>query len=248
MRELWFALGLMGLSVGLWLGWPRLKQGDTPPSRWVAVPWIKRMAIFLYFVGIPYLALVSGILTPRLLGLKGLDYFALIDWYSQPLGVQFQQAITLTLLEWLLDSQATILAGSAALLTLVGIQRNLFRYQIEIALPQESTLFTLYYAVHWAFYRAIFWLITDDLYLAAVLGVGLVMLEGALFIQIERRWAAQRRQFWVSSIILILTAAVFYYSPNLWLLLPVHRLLAMLANKKWGTSAQPDLPNLTTPS
>lgn len=228
-------IGLAILSLALMLGWHRFErnQANNQFRQLVAVPWARGAAIFFYFVGIPYLALILGILPPRLLGLKGLEYFVLIDWNGDFLAAQIQQASTLMLLEWLLDSSATILAGLAAILFLIAIRISLTYHGIALTLNRETTLFTIYYGLHWAFYRAIFWSLTDDLYLGVVLGLGFVLLEWSLTSWLQGQWLAYKEQFLINTIILILTSTIFFYSPNLWLLWPIHLLLVAIINGRW---------------
>ena len=241
----WLTLGLGLLSLALGLGWRRLEQNQTDNRIWqlIAVPGFKGAAIFFYYVGIPYLALILGILTPRMLGLKGLEYFALVDWNSHSLTVETQQATTLMLVEWLLDSSAAILAGSAALLILIAIHISLIRNEVELKLLGESKLYTIYYGLHWAFYRAIFWSVTDDLYLGVVFGLGFVMVEWILTSWLQRQWSEQRQQFLINSIILILTSTIFFYSPNLWLLWPIHLMLVAVTNRRWGVMTMAQMPD-----
>jgi hypothetical protein len=230
----WAALGFMALSLGLFVGRYLLKQEKYKYQfeKLTATPGVKSVAVFIYFVGLPYLALILGILTPRLLGLTGLEHFTLINWDSPALAVQLQQATTLLLVTWLLDSSTALLAGLAALLVMRGVWLTLAHRGVALPRVQGSALWILYDALHWAFYRAIFWFMTDSLYLGVVLGAGVVVLEWLLVYWPHRRQTTYQQQFMVNTIILLLTATNFYYSPNLWLLLPVHWLLVMIVNGK----------------
>jgi len=234
-NDQYLAIGLAILSLALRLGWHRIEreQANSQFGQVVAVSWYKGAAIFFYFVGIPYFALISGILTPRLLGLKGVEYFALVDWNSDFLVAQFQQASTLMLLESLLDSSVTILAGLAALSMLIALRISLIHNGVALTSHRESALYTIYYSLHWAFYRAIFWSITGDLYLGVILGLGFVMLEWTLASWLQRQWRERKEQLLINSIILILPSTIFFYSPNLWLLWPIHLLLVAIVNGRW---------------
>ena len=228
-------IGLAILSLSIIVGWYSFerKQVNNQFEQWAAVPLTQGTAIFLYFVGIPYLALILGILTPRLLGLKGLEHFVLVDWNGNFLIAQLQQATTLMLVEWLLDSSATILAGLAAVLILIVIRINLTHNGIGPTPYRESALYTIYYGLHWAFYRAVFWSITDDLYLGVILGLAFVLLEWSLVAWVRRRWLEQKQQFLANTLVLILTSTIFFYSPNLWLLWPVHLLMVAILTGRW---------------
>lgn len=225
-----WAGGLILFSLLLSVGWVWLKNKRVNDHPWqVEEQWLGRTAQFFYFVGVPYLGIVLGIVPARLLGLKGLEYFVLVDLAGVPFQravAEIQYAFVLMLLEWLVDSRATIIAGLMALVLLGGIQLGLTRWAIGVETGSHlSILRIIYDGLHWAFYRAIFWLITDDLYLGVMLGASLVILEWILVAWLQKS-KQTRPQLLMNIIILILTAAVFFYSPNLWLLWPVH--LAMV--------------------
>jgi hypothetical protein len=76
-------------------------------------------------------------------------------------------------------------------------------------------------------------LVTGDLYLGVVLGAILVLLEWGLIDYLKKQQPLQNPQFLTDTILLILTATVFYYSPNWWLLLPVHLAMVAIVNKTW---------------
>lgn len=167
------------------------------------------LARFFYFVGLPYLALLTGLLRAEWMGLVGLEHFT----YAADL----RYALFLMLLDWGRAAPLTLLGGGAACLLLAVIRREV---DLRPALPATG-LDTLYHSLHWAFYRAIFWALTGSLYLGVVLGVGPVLLE----------WGMCRRsapQILSDSLILVLTAAIFFYSPNLWLLWPVHIIMVRI--------------------
>lgn len=231
----WWAIGVALLSLLLLLGWFWQKKQQPDDARWEELErqWPGHLAHFLYFVGLPYAAIVFGVLTPRLLGLKGLENFVLIDFRDTALFVgQVQYAVTLMLLEWLIDSASTIVAGMVALVILTGILFGLTRFGFMFANSFRVTVWdTVYHSFHWAFYRAVFWLLTGDLYLGVILGVSFVMLEWFLVAWLDQTWQTQSQQLWLNSIVLILTGAVFFYSPNLWLLWPVHLAMVMLIKR-----------------
>jgi hypothetical protein len=229
--------GLAFVSLALPTGWYWLKKGQPKTQFWQELEqrWLGRTAEFFYFVGLPYLALLSGLLTPRLLGLKGLEHFALIstsDLSLASLLAGVQKAITLMLVEWLVDSGVMITTGLVALLVLGGITLGLARYGIRVGTFQNSVVETIYYCLHWAFYRAIFWSMTGDLYLGVVLGAGLVILEWGLITWLQKGQPAQQSPFLMDGIILILTSAIFFYRPNLWLLWPIHLAMVLLVKNR----------------
>lgn len=224
------------ISVAIVSGWHYLAENQAGDQLWqnISEQWRGRLAQFFYFVGIPYLALVFGILTPQLLGLKGLEYFNLINWSSNATGVQIQQAVTLMLLEWLLDFNMILLAGSVALLVFAFVWVRLSKQGVIVRTTRWPVAIVVYYAVHWTFYRAVFWAVTGTLYSGVVLGGGLVLLEWTLVSVFKKQHPLQNQELLINAIILVLTSTIFFYSPNFWLLLPIHWLMAVIVNPEWG--------------
>ena len=234
------ALGAVTVSVALMIGWHYWAQKWTADQRRqnISEHWRSRLAQFFYFVGIPYLALVFGILTPQQLGLKGLEYFNLINWSGETVGPQIQQAVTLMLLEWLLDFNMILLAGSMALLLFIVVWLNLVKQDVIYSVTRQPMLSAVYWAAHWAFYRAVFWAVTGNLYLGIILGSGLVLLEWVLIEVLQNQRLAQNQKLLMNAIILVLTSAIFFYSQNLWLLLPIHLGMVAIVNSKWTMGYQ----------
>ena len=243
MNDTNFAFGLAFLSMALLVGWFALKQKKTGDLTWQKFfeQWPGHIAQFFYFVGIPYLAIIMGQITPGLLGLKGVEHIALINWNSQFVAVQLQQATALVLLEWLFDLPAAVVVGCIAIIILASIWGVMLRYPLHVTPPGGSVLIAIYYGLHWAFYRAIFWLITGDLYLGTVLGAAWVILEWMLCHLVQKQQPARQQEFLINVIILTLTATVFYYSPNLWLLFPVQLALMAIVTQKARVSSDKNL-------
>ncbi len=234
MSERGWAIALALFSLALPLGWSWFKHRSAHRETWLKVEeqWLGATARFFYFVGLPYLALISGILTARLLGLKGLEHFVfagLSEDFSIPVFLaELQKAMTMLLLECLIDGGAMIQAGLMTLLILAGLRLSLTRVGLELATDfHQPVLSTIYDGLHWAFYRAIFWQLSGDLYLGVVWGIACVLLEWGLIAWAQKRWPTQQRSLLLRTMLLILTATLFFYSPNLWLLWLVH--LAMVA-------------------
>lgn len=227
----WLAAGLLLISTALVVGWTWLKENrEYNYSRIIEIEtgWPGRLARFFYFVGLPYLAVITGLITTRSLGLKGLEYLSLIEG-GAGLTAQVQYSVVLILLEWWLDSWAGLGLGIAALVVLAGIRLSLVRAGVEwTAGSFPGILAIIYQGLHWAFYRAVFWTMTGDLYLGVILGTGWVIVEWFLVGSLEKTWSGRPQPILVNMMILILIAAIFFYSPNLWLLWPVHLAMAAL--------------------
>lgn len=209
-------LAFLVVSLAFPVGWSQLKPTQSDQSGGLYP--LTGIVRFLYFAGIPYVAVLLGLLTLEQLGLTGLTYFNLIDWQAN-LFLELQQAVTLLVLNWLLDSGLAIVAGGSALLVLLAFRWGLVRAGVRWPPRDPSLVDIIYLAVHWAFYRAIFWAGTGDLYLGVVLGSAAVILEWVLLTRIRNQTLLSQPML-LDTVILILTAAAFFYSPNLWLLLP----------------------------
>lgn len=207
---------------------------------------------FSYYIGFPYIALLLGALPARYLGLVGLEQLQNAAELSAASGAveQMRIAIALLLRAWLphLGQWTGLTILMAGLLTASWL---LYRYarrstQTDLSPPNMSSdvgditaLTTVVYAaVHWSFYRAGIWWLSDDLYLGVVGGVTLVLVECSLCAWLaggpSRRLISEHTL--VNASLLITTAAIFYYVPNLWLLIPTHWLLARLCRRLMATS------------
>ena len=222
-------IGVLLLSTVLRIVGQRLWRTKIHPDSGRNFPeqWPAGLVRFFYFVGLPYVVVISGMLSSRLLGLGGLEYFIFVTWAPDLWLIQLQQALMLMLLSWLLDSRSLVPLGLAALLSLTFLKSGLVRQQIDCCIARSSSLDTVYEGVHWAFYRAIFWSITDNLYLGVVLGTVYIAFEGVVGHKMWQQQPSQQQSFLMNMIILILIALLFFYVPNLWLLLPIH--VAMIA-------------------
>ncbi len=232
------------LSLGFYIGGAYLKATKIDDLVWQNIfeQWPERLAQFFYFVGLPYLILILGGFTLNHIGLQGLEFFNLIDWGGDALSVQLQQALTLMLLTWLLDIKITILMSLLCLAFLSGVWLTLRSQGLSGPTIYEPSWFTILYAGHWAFYRALFWAATDDLYLGTVLGCALVMVEWILGFIGSKQGPIQnyfeQQQFFSRAMILVLTSTIFFYTANLWLLIPIQLLMVAIINKRWGTKQQ----------
>lgn len=227
------ALAIVSLALPVGWSWFRYSSAWQESRSKVEEQWPGATARFFYFAGLPYLALTSGLLTARFLGLKGLEHFVFAGLSSgfslASFLADFQKAISLLLLECLIDSGAMIQAGFLALLVVVGLRLSLTRQGLPLAAGfQPSVLSTLYDSLHWAFYRAIFWQLNGDLYLGLVWGVAWVLLEWTLITWVQKNRSPQQSSLPWRAIFLILTATLFFYSPNLWLLGLVHLALVVV--------------------
>jgi len=222
--------------------------------RFLSEGWAASILRLAYYIGLPYAALVLGVAPGRYLGLvgqsrwqtgeaflsssgSGLNIWGLVSW--------LRDYLSLVLLSWLPDlgrllGLAALLVG---LLSFVWLGYGYFRRRVLAEglkgwqggkLPPKnlSPVQVFYQAVHWSFYRSAIWLLTDDPYLGMLGGFVLVGGEWLL----ASGWPGARHPLgWeerlLDASVLIATFVIFFFVPNLWLLLPVHWLLAMASRR-----------------
>ena len=229
------------LSIVLWMVAAQLaRRQDIPLARRLSTGWAASILRFVYYVGLPYTALVLGVLPGRYLGLIGLDRLQIgtsggaeASPNAWRLLAQFRDAASLAVLDWLPGVGALLSLGAVMLLLLSvawlgysharrGLSPSLGGTGAPSPLP--SMVQVGYQAIHWSFYRGVAWLWTDDLYLAVVGGILLVGVEWLL--DPGRMDGAQHEELLIDASLLIATSVIFLFVPNLWLLVPVHWLLA----------------------
>jgi hypothetical protein len=194
--------------------------------------WGGSIADFFYFVGLPYFAIVFGLLSAQKLGLKGLEYFSLMRLSPPVSAVSFLsevwRATTLMALAWLPDLSWFIFPGLLVLLIWSGTLTSLAHAE-AVKLPAKLTgRDFLYYGLHWAFYWGIFWLLTGDPFFGVLLGTGLAAAE----LKVEQIFLpGQNGRLIVTMLTLILMAMTFYYSANLWLVWLMQIIMIWLAQR-----------------
>lgn len=214
-------LALVSLALPVAWAWWQKRQDEAGINE----QWLFSTARFIYGIGLPYLALIAGLLPPRFLGLKGMETITALDLN----GASLQKVGSLLLLECLADGGIVIRLGLAALLLALGLRWGLARLGLKPLAGRLSVLEILYDGLHWAFYYAIFWALTGDLYLGVIGGMLWSLVEGALVAWVQRDDPTYRLS---KAVILILTATIFFYAPNLWLLWPVHGGLAFIGTRR----------------
>jgi len=213
--ELWLWLAASFLLYGLsaQLAWRYRQAGLGRISPWVArvsksrfTPQLWGLLRFLYYVGIPYGALIRGVALPRLMGFTGFNWF-------QSLGL------------------GAAIGVGAFLLILLGwwfYIRSLTASPLRLPSPPPSpspwtmAWDALCLQTHWAFYRSAPMLL--DEYWGIFLGFLLVSLEWWMNPAIRRGLARAEEaepilRRWAIG---IATTVVFYYTRNTWLLFPLH--------------------------
>jgi len=178
---------------------------------------------FLYFLGVPYLALggwprrpLQGLLSLQDLGFVGLS----LDWpvtrWLGAVGLGLSTAVGALSILFLAWNSAR--RGSAG-------QGWRFPEKPWWALLVDG----LYLEVHWAFYRSALAILLGDLYVGMFLGLALVYIEWSASPFWRRSWRsgpAAVRQWWYAALALV-SALVFLFTRNLWVCLGVHWLMTL---------------------
>lgn len=204
-------------TVLLWLIKPKISW-RSPYSRWLL-----QVGRFVFYVGIPYLALggwprqpFQGLLLPDDMGLVGMGE----RW---------------TVVRWLESAGTGVGLGLATLLILAlgwasaSWRGNGSRLQFRPRPWWLLLLDVIYLEVHWAFYRGAFAVLIGDVYAGAVTGLGLAYLEWSLNPFWRRGWrlGSQAAEQWLRAALALAMALLFLLTRNLWICLGIHFLLEL---------------------
>jgi hypothetical protein len=182
---------------------------------------LRQVLRFLFYLGIPYLALggwprhpFEGYLTLDDLGLVGLN----ANWPAT---------------RWLSAAGTTVGLGLIALLTLALAWANASRTNNSLWLrfprrPWWAILAdTIYLQAHWAFYRSALAVTMENWVPAILFGLALVYLEWSLNPFWRRAWhsSARAATTWLRAALALVVAFVFLLTRNLWACVAIHLLL-----------------------
>jgi hypothetical protein len=198
---------------------------------------------FVYYIGLPYAAPYMGLV--GLGHVPGSEQLSGQSWMLSRL-----QATTSLVAGELLPGLDTMVSLTLLLAALLGVAWHIygrFKYQVVSSITTDSlypasdidTRFgrVIYQAVHWSFYRSAIWVLGGNLYLAVVGGMLLVgaewMLTAGWLENISYAPRAEGPLF--DATLLIATSVIFFFVPNLWLLIPAHWLLAKTGH--WAISS-----------
>jgi hypothetical protein len=252
----WQLIAYVFVSIILWMVAAQLTRRRTGISwmRSLGKGWVASILRFVYYVGIPYAALILGVVPGRYLGLVGPDW---LQAGTSPLSgfeaapniwhflAQVRDFVSLAVLNWLphVGTVAGLAVVMFLLLSVTWLAYGYFRYAATsgpiprlLSLPggkTPSVVHIVYQAIHWSFYRSAVWLLTGDLYLGVVGGILLVGAEWML----DPGWTDGARhelsgdELLVDASVLIATSVIFFFVPNLWLVMPVHWLLAVASRR-----------------
>ncbi len=266
-EEAWLWLGGSWLIAVLWtnLAWLFSPWADAekPPGpstslpetivfrvvNWPSAPTLFQALRFIYFVGLPFAALLWGrdAVVARHLGLKSLIL------PSEPARA-LEGSLSTNWSSWINDLgwAAVVGLGSLALLLLAGLTyhralRDLTRQDPDVKTPGWHTLReTVYEEIHWAFYRNAP-IAMLGAYEGTWVGLALVGLEAGLnpmwrdALRIPGRAWSRLSQ----GALAVVSAVVFLRTQNLWLALLLHWSIAATLEAAYGGNLP--MPSSTTP-
>jgi hypothetical protein len=202
-------------------------------------PWLVEALRLIYYLGLPYLALLGGFASPRLFGLTA------IDW-PRSLAVG-----------------ALLAAGAFVLLVLIGwyyaratrnfalCDRSFATFRTgpfaaplgDLARPLGwvfSLRDAIYLEAHWTFYRAGPMLILGD-YGGVFVGLAIALVEGYLDPTVRRHLSkpgSAEQPLFVASLAVAMTV-VFFFTRNLWLCIALHAAMQFGLLRLWAAFVRP---------
>ncbi len=226
---LWIATSVLLSTLVNGLAWRRRPAaGGIPcPIQWL-LSVLREAGRFLYFVGLPYVALLSGLIPATQVGLVNREWLRDLT-LSLPLGLG--AFLVLLLLRALTLWREKTAPGG----TLTGESSPSLWLTLR-----EST----YQEIHWAFYRSAPLLAVDDRTQGIALGLGIVALEAWLNPSWRERWhhphlAATALR---TAGLAVIMAVIFGITGNLWITLGLH--VAVESASAWAWSRVGSVPAL----
>ena len=196
----------------------------------------------VWLVGPGYVALLMGLLSPRVMGLSQIDLGT-----SLGLGALFA-------------------VFSLGVLLAAGLTYRRLRHTHSLSSPYPSPGVAAVVSVrlalesgalqwHWAFYRSAIIAaaagmgVSNPFYWGAWLAVGWICLEGALnpFLWRDLRSAGRAERRMLRGVLLIVTTVVYLLSRNFWLAWALHALTTMLLEPRLSSAAPPEVENKKGP-
>lgn len=210
----WLAGSILAYVLAANLAWLLRSRAF---QRWPHWPWVVQAARFLFFLGVPYLAL-GGWPRPALSGLLSLDDLGLVGF-----GLAWPAT------DWLGAAGRGLVLGAAGFLILlvawIAAKRLSVGAYLRLDRPLWATVIDgLVLQVHWAFYRAALSVVLADVYSGVFAGLALIYLEWTLDPFWRQGWRSpsQATARWLHAALALITAVIFLSTRNLWICLAVH--------------------------
>lgn len=239
---LWFWLLGSVLAYGLginafWVlrsrGWLPVRYGN----------WLVQGARFIYYLGIPYLALGGWPRRP-FQGLVSLADLGIVGLGGRWPPTRWLEAVGSAL-------GLGLMAGFLLLLAWAGANRRFSTASDRPVVPRLGfphrpwwaiLVDVLYLEVHWAFYRGALALLLGARYDGVFWGLGLIYVEWGLNPCWRRAWRDPSRAAaqWLRAALALVAALIFLSTRNLWLCLGVHAVLELVL---WGLGQKRPVPD-----
>ena len=186
----------------------------------------EQLARLIYFIGLPYAALLTQSISAINLGFMGtggsIDA-SILGWTSA---------------DWLRGLNVGLTLGLIALIPIGLAARQMARAGLPLGVDARSTaaiiIDSVYAEVHWTFYRTAPLILLGNAYWAALIGLILIGLEW--IVSIVRNGLGSQpedRQSWIGQMLLLtLSAALFILTRNVWLIIILHVVIE-IALKAW---------------
>jgi hypothetical protein len=198
-----------------------LLVGAAQLDRWRATTGghlLEQFLRLIYFIGVPYAALLTGSLASIDMGLTGAGG-SILGWSPA---------------EWLRGLSTALMLGAIVLLPIGLASRQIARAGQPLGTDDRSAgaviVDAIYAEIHWAFYRAAPLILLGDVYAAAIFGALLVGVEWiVVLIRNGLNPAPEERQMWLRrGVLLALSATLFALTQNVWLAMLAHMVLELL--------------------
>ena len=184
----------------------------------------EQLGRLVYFVSVPYAALLTQAMSPVDLGLSGVGG-SILGWSSA---------------DWLRGFSVWSALGLLALAAIGMAARQMARAGAPLGVDARLTgtimIDAAYAEIHWAFYRAAPLIVLGDVYWGALTGLALVGVEIA--VTIARNGIGPQpedAQSWIGQILLLAMSATFFIlTRNVWLAIALH-IAVELALKAWAS-------------
>jgi hypothetical protein len=172
----------------------------------------------VYFIGVPYAALLTGSMASIDMGLTGAGG-SILGWSPA---------------EWLRGLSTALMLGAIALIPIGVASRQIARAGRPLGTDDRSAgtviIEAIYAEIHWTFYRAAPLILLGEVYVAVLFGVLLVGVEWiVVLIRNGLSPSPEERQTWLRrGVLLALSAALFALTRNVWLAIGLHATLELL--------------------
>lgn len=204
---------IVSLTLGL-IGCVVVRGGQLDTSPYGGV--LGEVALFIFSIGLPFLALIAGSLSLDLLGL-GTDWF--VDGHALGFGLE----------DWLRGLGVT---ASAVAFVLIVLWFAVRFGAVTRWIGQRGMLLTLrnaaYNEVHWAFYRSPFVLLLGDAYWGTLAGLVMIVVELLAWRAMLRRAS---RDVLLLAMCLLTSSLLYLATRNLWLMIAAHVMIRMVGER-----------------